>query len=152
MVISFEEIDDEIEMDKINIISCLTETISEIAKADYLRDNHKQIIALFIEKLLHRFSKNIPSEENNTINLLLAVEIYLLVDFTIENIYNSKILKNLSRELLENTKQKLEKFEKIKKNYIENKLKKFNENDNVSKDRELLGKILIICCFFNFIF
>ncbi|MDY2800094.1 MAG: hypothetical protein SOV59_02240 [Fusobacterium mortiferum] len=146
MVISFEEIDDEIEMDKINIISCLTETISEIAKADYLRDNHKQIIALFIEKLLHRFSKNIPSEENNTINLLLAVEIYLLVDFTIENIYNSKILKNLSRELLENTKQKLEKFEKIKKNYIENKLKK-SKNDNVSKDETYWEKISLSIAF-----
>lgn len=146
MVISFEEIDDEIEMDKINIISCLTETISEIAKADYLRDNHKQIIALFIEKLLHRFSKNIPSEENNTINLLLAVEIYLLVDFTIENIYNSKILKNLSRELLENTKQKLEKFEKIKKSYIENKLKK-SKNDNVSKDETYWEKISLSIAF-----
>lgn len=140
----------KMDSDKINIISCLTKPISEIVNANYLLDNHKQILSLFIEELLYKFNKNISSIEDNIINLLLSIEIYQLLDFTIDNIYNSKILKNLSKELLENTKQKLKNFEEIKKNYIEEELKK-SKNSTIPKDSNYLEKLSLFISF-SFLF
>lgn len=114
--------------------------------------NHKDILQLYIKKLSSESKINFGITDISKfdslilVNTILAEELYKLIDFTIENIYNSKILKNLSRELLENTKQKLEKFEKIKKSYIENKLKK-SKNDNVSKDENYWEKLSLSVAF-----